>query len=331
MSSAAENTSASQSSASQTVVVSQRPTKTPHDHPRSSLEQPRQRRRLDPEDDETVVATPAATGSGSGSSSQARAELFKDNRHGGDDMGSEYTASSSTEEDDEDNNTPVPSKRSRGSARLRMKAVRDSSPPSRSRSLGPVSEGSVAFRGKKPSLARSVMVCVPKRVTPSKRRISNVPASQKLTNKPAYRSPSAGGPRDLIKRLREYKPRISAGSPDQRATGSQPASGQPTTIPASAGRVLLTPPKPQVTGAGSVKSPEDDGSAAVMQFLAGIGLGQSHFQILIQEGIRTQQDLDGLRQMEKDSIAELGDVLRARGFTAFEFSKVEYAISKKKN
>jgi hypothetical protein len=130
MSSAAENTSASQSSASETVVVSQRPTKTPHDHPRSSLEQPRQRRRLDPEDDETVVATPAATGSGSGSgsgsSSQARAELFKDNRHGGDDMGSEYTASSSTEEDDEDNNTPVPSKRSRGSARLRMKAVRDS-------------------------------------------------------------------------------------------------------------------------------------------------------------------------------------------------------------
>jgi hypothetical protein len=125
MSSAAENTSASQSSASQTVVVSQRPTKTPHDHPRSSLEQPRQRRRLDPEDDETVVATPAATGSGSGSSSQARAELFKDNRHGGDDIGSEYTASSSTE-DDEDNNTPVPSKRSRGSARLRMKAVRDS-------------------------------------------------------------------------------------------------------------------------------------------------------------------------------------------------------------
>jgi hypothetical protein len=75
-----------------------------------------------------------------------------------------------------------------------------------------------------------------------------------------------------------------------------------------------------------VKSPEDDGSAAVMQFLAGIGLGQSHFQILIQEGIRTQQDLDGLRQMEKDSIAELGDVLRARGFTAFEFSKVEYAV-----
>jgi hypothetical protein len=75
-----------------------------------------------------------------------------------------------------------------------------------------------------------------------------------------------------------------------------------------------------------VKPPEDDDSAAVMQFLAGIGLGQSHFQILIQEGIRTQQDLDGLRQMEKDSIAELGDVLRARGFTAFEFSKVEYAV-----
>jgi hypothetical protein len=80
-----------------------------------------------------------------------------------------------------------------------------------------------------------------------------------------------------------------------------------------------------------VKLPENDGSAPVMQFLAGIGLGQSHLQILFQEGIRTQQDLDGLQQMEKNSIAELGDVLRARGFTAFEYSKVEYAISRKKN
>ena len=62
------------------------------------------------------------------------------------------------------------------------------------------------------------------------------------------------------------------------------------------------------------------------QFLLGIGLGQSHFQILLQEGIRTQQDLDELQQLEKDCVVELRDVLRARGFTAFEFSKVECAV-----
>ena len=92
--------------------------------------------------------------------------------------------------------------------------------------------------------------------------------------------------------------------------------------------LLLTHPKPQVTGARAVsaKPPPDDGSAAVEQFLLGIGLGQSHFQILLQEGIRTQQDLDELQQLEKDCVVELRDVLRARGFTAFEFSKVEYAV-----
>lgn len=86
-------------------------------------------------------------------------------------------------------------------------------------------------------------------------------------------------------------------------------------------------PRPQVSGAGlgSAKPPEG-GSAAVKQFLRGIGLGQSHLQILLQEGIRTQQDLDGLQQMEKESMVELRDVLRARGFTAFEFSKVECAV-----
>ena len=81
------------------------------------------------------------------------------------------------------------------------------------------------------------------------------------------------------------------------------------------------------TNAGSAKPPPDDGSvAAVKQFLSGIGLGQSHFQILYQEGIRTQHDLDGLRQMEKECVVELRDVLRARGFTAFEFSKIQYAV-----
>jgi len=87
----------------------------------------------------------------------------------------------------------------------------------------------------------------------------------------------------------------------------------------------VTPPKPQVTSAGSAKPP-DDSSAAVKQFLSGIGLDQSHLQILLQEGIRTQQDLDDLQQTEKECLIELRDVLRARGFTAFEFSKVEYAV-----
>ena len=90
-----------------------------------------------------------------------------------------------------------------------------------------------------------------------------------------------------------------------------------------------TPPKQQVsTGAGAGSAPEDGSAAApaVKQFLTSIGLGQSHLQILLQEGIRTQQDLDGLQQMEKEYMVELRDVLRARGFTAFEFSKVEYAV-----
>ena len=128
MSSAAANPPPSQSqsstSASQTETIV--PTKpAPHGQPRG-LEQPRQRRRLDPEDDETVVATPAAgsgsgSGSGSGPSSQARAAALpmpKDN-----DTGSEYTVSSN---DDDDDNTLVPSKRSRGSTRVRAKAVRES-------------------------------------------------------------------------------------------------------------------------------------------------------------------------------------------------------------
>ena len=96
--------------------------------------------------------------------------------------------------------------------------------------------------------------------------------------------------------------------------------------PVSAGRNPLTSPKSHVTNAGSVKPHDDDSSAPVMKFLVGIGLGQSHFQILTQEGIRTQKDLDDLQKLEKESIVELRDVLRARGFTAFEFSKVLYAV-----
>ena len=103
------------------------------------------------------------------------------------------------------------------------------------------------------------------------------------------------------------------------------ASGHTRTTPAPASAGAPTP-KPQVTSAGSAKPPGDDGSAPVMQFLAGIGLGHSHFQILTQEGIRTQRDLDDLQKLEKDSIVELMDVLRARGFTAFEFSKFLYTV-----
>ena len=128
MSSAAVNPPSSQSSASQTqTTAATKPA--PHGQPKS-LEQPRQRRRLDPEneDDETAVATSAegsgsGAGSGSGPSSQGRAAaLPKDSRN--DATRSEYTVSSEEEED----NTPVPSKRSRGSTTgLRMKAVRESS------------------------------------------------------------------------------------------------------------------------------------------------------------------------------------------------------------
>jgi hypothetical protein len=92
--------------------------------------------------------------------------------------------------------------------------------------------------------------------------------------------------------------------------------------------ILTHTPSQQVTTRSAKLPPDDDSAAAaaVKQFLSGIGLGQSHFQILYQEGIRTQQDLDGLQQMEKECVVELGDVLRARGFTAFEFSKIEYAV-----
>lgn len=96
------------------------PTMPPHhSYPVSvrSAAEPRQRRDLNPDEDEephsdTAVDTHTAPGSGP---SQPLPALPKDN----DDIGSEYAASS-----EEEDFVPVQAKRNRGSARLRLRGIR---------------------------------------------------------------------------------------------------------------------------------------------------------------------------------------------------------------
>ncbi|KAF8260492.1 hypothetical protein EI94DRAFT_900856 [Lactarius quietus] len=288
----------------------------------TSLERPRQqqRQKLDLEDDDTSVTvtavdtgTPAAVSRSSQTLRAAAAAQPKD-----DDIGSEYAASSDDEDDDDDEDTTVlrvPAKRRRESGRLRG----DRAPTPRS----PISERGSVSRGVKRSHSRSVVsVVVPERARASKRPMeTGVHAGQRqshLTQKP--RGVGAGrtgiNNRDApASRFGAFFDALSHQSEyDQISRPRQPPAGSQQ--PAS--RDSRTIPKPIAP-------------AAVMQFLSGIGLGQSHLQMLLQEGIRTQQDLDGLQEMEKDSVVELRDVLRARGFTAFEFSKVEYAIARRKD
>lgn len=310
------------------------PTKPPHGYP---IRSPRQSWSLEeePHSDTAVDDTAAGT-------SEPLAALPKDN----DDNGSEYTASSSDED-------PVPAKRCRESARLR--GVRAPTPHL---SRSPFSEG----RGRKRSRSQNEE-SVPERTPygrpgvlkrPTKSnvrshltdflRIYNLayppaqPRTQVSDTGPTYKStnrangkadgverpgtPSGGIHANVVKRLRQYNRTFSARPPRKRAASSHSMTTSESDAPAGS----RTPPKPQVT-----TKPPDDGSAAVKQFLSGIGLAQSHLQILLEEGIRTQQDLDGLRRMEKECMVELRDVLRARGFTAFEFSKVEYAVSRREN
>ncbi|KAH9053069.1 hypothetical protein EDB87DRAFT_311537 [Lactarius vividus] len=289
------------------------------------------------EEEEEAHSDTAVDDTAAGRTSEPLAALPKDN----DDNGSEYIASSSDED------PPVPAKRCRESARLRggvrvPPSEREELPPYLSQS--PFSEG----RGRKRSRSQSEE-SVPESTPPvtygrpgaSKRSTgSNIrshstdflriydlvyPPTQSHTRQAdgvgrgTTDTPSGGVHANVVKRPREYNRTFSTRPPRKRAARSTTSESMCRTVDAPAGG--RTPPKPRVTA-----MPPDDGSAAVEQFLSDIGLGQSHLRILLEEGIKTQQDLDGLRRMEKECVDELRDVLRARGFTAFEFSKVEYAV-----
>ncbi|KAH9051626.1 hypothetical protein EDB83DRAFT_2522033 [Lactarius deliciosus] len=329
------------------------PTKPPHGYYPVRVRSPLQSWSLEeeePHSDTAVDDTAAGT-------SEPLAALPKDN----DDNGSEYTASSSDED-------PVPAKRCRESARLRgvraptphlsgspfsegrgRKRSRSQSEESVPKRTPPVTHGRPGA-SKRPtgSNVRSHLtdflrihdLAYP-RAQPHTQQVSDTRPTHKPTNRVDGKAdgvgrsdtPSGSVHANVIKRLRQYNRAFSARPPRKRAASSRSRSRSRTVTTSDSVRRTAdapagsrTPPRPQVT-----TKPPDDSSAAVKQFLSGIGLGQSHFQILLDEGIRTQQDLDGLRRMEKECMVELRDVLRARGFTAFEFSKVEYAVSGKEN
>ncbi|KAH9165868.1 hypothetical protein EDB89DRAFT_264244 [Lactarius sanguifluus] len=323
------------------------PTKPPHGYYPVKVRSPRESwsQEEEPHSDTVVDDTAAGT-------SEPLAALPKDN----DDNESEYTASSSDED-------PVPAKRCRESARLRgvraltphlsrspfseghgRKRSRSQSEESVPERTPPVTHGRPGalkrptgsnVRGHLTDLLRIYDLAYPP-AQPHTRQVSDTRPTYKPTNRADGKAdgvgrpgtPSGGVHANVVKHLRQYNRTFSARPPrkfhHKRVASSTTSESVRRTVDAPAGG--KTPPKAQVT-----TKPPDDGSAAVKQFLSGIGLGQSHLQILLEEGIRTQQDLNGLRRMEKECMVELRDVLRARGFTAFEFSKVEHAVSRKEN
>ena len=71
-----------------------------------------------------------------------------------------------------------------------------------------------------------------------------------------------------------------------------------------------------------------DNSASVEGFIASIQLGGNHAQMLLDEGIKTHQDLLHIKEIiGTESLRLVKDSLKARGFTTFELIKFISAVS----
>ena len=74
--------------------------------------------------------------------------------------------------------------------------------------------------------------------------------------------------------------------------------------------------------------PGPDNLASVQGFLASIQLGDNHAQMLLDEGIKTHQDLLHIKEiLGTESLKLIKDSLKARGFTTFEVIKFISAVS----
>ncbi|KAH9053068.1 hypothetical protein EDB87DRAFT_1691147 [Lactarius vividus] len=75
------------------------------------------------------------------------------------------------------------------------------------------------------------------------------------------------------------------------------------------------------------EKPAPDGLASVEGFLASIQLGEAHAQMLLDEGIKTHQDLLHIKEIiGTESLKLIRDSLKARGFTTFELIKFISAV-----
>ncbi|KAI9451828.1 hypothetical protein BJY52DRAFT_83326 [Lactarius psammicola] len=91
-------------------------------------------------------------------------------------------------------------------------------------------------------------------------------------------------------------------------------------------------PRYNVTQGGSAfpmwEKPASDSLASVEGFLASIQLGEVHAQMLLDEGIKTHQDLIHIKEIiGSESLRLVKESLKARGFTTFELIKFISAVS----
>jgi hypothetical protein len=76
------------------------------------------------------------------------------------------------------------------------------------------------------------------------------------------------------------------------------------------------------------KKTAPDNLASVEGFIASIQLGGNHAQMLLDEGIKTHQDLLHIKEIiGTESLRLVKDSLKARGFTTFELIKFISAVS----
>lgn len=75
------------------------------------------------------------------------------------------------------------------------------------------------------------------------------------------------------------------------------------------------------------EKPAPDSLASVEGFLASIQLGEAHAQMLLDEGIKTHQDLLHMKEIiGTESLQLVRESLKARGFTTFELIKFISAV-----
>ena len=91
-------------------------------------------------------------------------------------------------------------------------------------------------------------------------------------------------------------------------------------------------PRCNVIQAGSAlptwEKPAPDSLASVEGFLASIQLGEDHARMLLDEGIKTHQDLLHIKAIiGTESLKLVKDSLKARGFTTFQLIKFISAVS----
>lgn len=77
-----------------------------------------------------------------------------------------------------------------------------------------------------------------------------------------------------------------------------------------------------------LEKPTPETLAFVKGFLSSIQLGEDHAQMLLDEGIKTHQDLLHIKEiLGTESLRLIKDSLKARGFTTFELIKFISAVS----